>query len=117
MNATHSKRALLAALCTALAALILGASGAAQARTGSGGASASSEDPIVVIGDGTVRGVAVPGGYAFRGLPYAAAPTGDLRWRPPQQPASWSGTRDATQYAPSCLQKPNLFQPPGPEFE
>ena len=71
----------------------------------------------MVTGDGAVRGVAVPGGYAFRGLPYAAPPTGNLRWRPPQPPASWNGIRDATQYAPSCLQKPNLFQPPGPKSE
>ena len=59
----------------------------------------------------------VPGGYAFRGLPYAAPPTGHLRWRAPQPPASWSGIRDATQYAPSCPQKPSLFQPPGPQSE
>ena len=117
MKSTRSARALLAAMSTALAALILAASGGAQAGIGSGVASGSSEGPVVVTGDGAVRGVAVPGGYAFRGLPYAASPTGNLRWRPPQPPASWNGIRDATQYAPSCLQKPNLFQPPGPESE
>ena len=65
------------------------------------------------IHNGAVRGVAVTGGYAFRGLPYAAPPTGDLRWRPPQRPASWTGIRDATRYAPSCPQKPSLFAAAG----
>jgi para-nitrobenzyl esterase len=104
-------------MCTALVALALAASGAAQVGIGSGPSSASDGGPIVITSDGAVRGVAVPGGYAFRGLPYAAPPTGDLRWRAPRRPASWSGIRDATQYAPSCLQKPSLFQPPGPQSE
>jgi para-nitrobenzyl esterase len=72
---------------------------------------------IVHVEGGAVQGVAVSGGYAFRGLPYAAPPTGDLRWRPPQRPLSWSGVRDASEFAPSCPQKPNLFAPPGPQSE
>src|SRR5262245_15298444 len=107
MNATHSRRVLLAAFGAALAALTLAAAGAARGTP--------SSSPVVVIHDGSLRGVAVPGGYAFRGLPYAAPPTGDLRWRPPQPPAAWQGVRDASGYAPSCLQKPSLFRPPGPE--
>jgi para-nitrobenzyl esterase len=50
-------------------------------------------------------------------LPYAAPPAGDRRWRPPQPPAAWTGIRDATQYGPSCPQKPSLFVPPGPQSE
>jgi para-nitrobenzyl esterase len=117
MNSSQSRRVLLAGICTALLALSLSASGAAQARIVSGTAPASGQGPVVVTRDGAVRGAAVPGGYAFRGLPYAAPPTGNLRWRPPQRPASWRGIRDATEYAPSCPQKPSLFQPPGPESE
>ena len=117
MNPSHSRRALLAGICTALLALTLSASGAAQARLGSGAAPASAQGPIVVTRDGAVRGAAVAGGYAFRGLPYAAPPVGNLRWGPPGRPASWKGVRDATQYAPSCLQKKSLFQPPGPQSE
>jgi para-nitrobenzyl esterase len=108
MTASHS-RALRAVVCAAVAALTLTA-GAASARTTGGG-------PIVHIKGGAVQGVAVAGGYAFRGLPYAVPPTGDLRWRRPHPPASWTGVRDATSYAPSCPQKPNLFQPPGPQSE
>jgi para-nitrobenzyl esterase len=61
--------------------------------------------------------VTVTGGFAFRGLPYAAPPTGDLRWRQPQLPGSWRGVRDATRFAPSCPQKPSGFAPPGPQSE
>src|SRR5262249_44939078 len=60
------------------------------------------EAPIATIDGGRVRGVAVPGGYVFRGLPYADPPTGRLRWRAPQPPAEWHGGRDATTFAPSC---------------
>ena len=41
---------------------------------------------------------------AFLGLPYAAAPVGNLRWQTPQQPASWKGERDATKYGAHCAQ-------------
>jgi para-nitrobenzyl esterase len=61
-------------------------------------------DPTVRIDGGSVRGVVVGTGYAFRGLPYAAPPVGKFRWRPPREPADWQGVRDATQFAPSCPQ-------------
>src|SRR5262249_25808107 len=109
MNKSHARLALITGLGAALAALSLAASGGAGVRTGS--------SPIVTISGGAVRGVAVAGGYAFRGLPYAAPPIGDLRWRPPQPPDSWTDVRDASQFGPSCLQKPSLFAPPGPESE
>ena len=41
---------------------------------------------------------------AFQGIPYAAPPTGALRWREPQPPSSWSGTRDATRDGAVCIQ-------------
>src|SRR5262249_7972764 len=62
--------------------------------------------PIAMIEGGRVRGVAVPGGFAFLGLPYAAPPTGHLRWREPRHVAAWWGVRDATAFAPSCPQPP-----------
>jgi para-nitrobenzyl esterase len=61
----------------------------------------------VTITGGRVRGLIVPGGYVFRGLPYAAPPTGNLRWRPPRPPADWQGVRDATRFAPSSPQPQN----------
>lgn len=41
---------------------------------------------------------------AFRGIPYAAPPTGDLRWKRPQPPIPWTGVRKAWEYGPCCPQ-------------
>jgi len=115
MNTFRSRRASLAAVCCA--ALTLAAAGASAAQAGGAAAAASGSGaaPIVTTVDGAVRGTAGPGGYAFLGLPYAAPPIGNLRWRPPQPPARWRGVRDATTFAPSCPQNPvgNPFLPPG----
>jgi para-nitrobenzyl esterase len=48
--------------------------------------------------DGPVR--------AFLGIPYAAPPTGDLRWKPPAAPAKWTGVRRATEFGARCVQAP-----------
>jgi para-nitrobenzyl esterase len=69
--------------------------------------------PIVRTQNGAVRGVAADGSYEFLGLPYAAPPTGTLRWRPPQPPSDWTGVRDASQFAPSCPQRLSADAPPG----
>jgi para-nitrobenzyl esterase len=78
-----------------------------QATPGRASSADSGAAPIVTIAGGRVRGLTVPGGYVFRGLPYAAPPTGDLRWRPPRQPAGWQGVCDATRFGPSSPQPPN----------
>jgi para-nitrobenzyl esterase len=113
MNSSHARRRSLALRSAVLVALTLTLSAVANLTV----ESARAEAPNVVTSYGTVRGVDVAGGYAFRGLPYATPPVGDLRWRPPVRPAPWSGLRDASHYAPSCPQKPSLFEPPGPQSE
>jgi para-nitrobenzyl esterase len=74
-------------------------------------------NPIVRIDDGLVRGTTAGTVDEFLGIPYAAPPTGNLRWRPPAPPTSWEGVRDATQFGPSCPQPPSPFAPPGPISE
>jgi para-nitrobenzyl esterase len=53
-----------------------------------------------------VQGKAINEGKvkAFLGLPYAAPPVGDLRWKAPQPPAKWKGQRDATKFGAHCAQ-------------
>ena len=115
MNKTHWRRARpAAACCAALAALTLAAAGATTAKAGTATAAwGSGGAPIVRTDDGAVRGVTAGTVSEFLGIPYAAPPTGNLRWRPPQPPAPWWGIRDATQFAPSCPQPPSPFAPSG----
>jgi para-nitrobenzyl esterase len=55
---------------------------------------------------GKVHGKAINGGKvkAFLGLPYAAPPVGELRWKAPEPPSKWSGMRDATRFGSHCAQ-------------
>src|SRR5262245_20098403 len=70
---------------------------------------AAPASPVVATDRGPIRGLAIEGMDVFRGIPYAAPPVGDLRWRPPQDPARWTGVRDATQFANHCPQNPSPY--------
>ena len=107
---------LAAACCAALAALTLTATGATAAHAG---AAAQDSAAVATTTDGAVRGTTSATVNEFLGIPYAAPPTGNLRWRPPAAAASWRGIRDATQFGPSCPQATmnNPFLPPGPISE
>jgi para-nitrobenzyl esterase len=115
MNTAHWRGARpAAACCAALAALALAAAGATAATASSAAAaSRAGAAPIATTDSGAVRGVAAGSINEFLGVPYAAPPTGNLRWRPPQPPAGWHGVRGATQFAPSCPQPPSPFAPHG----
>ena len=77
----------LAALCLSMAAL-----------------SPLSAAPLAQVSGGRLSGVEKGAVDAFLGIPFAAPPTGENRWRAPQPPASWSGVRSAAAFAPSCWQ-------------
>lgn len=72
---------------------------AAQSQVGSG--------PIVTIDSGTLEGGhfgSAPREVMFLGVPYAAPPTGERRWKPPQDVEKWQGTRKANAYGAACPQ-------------
>lgn len=56
------------------------------------------------VDGGVLRGKQWNGSYLFRGIPFAAPPVGNLRWKPPQPVIAWKGIRDATQQPASCVQ-------------
>jgi para-nitrobenzyl esterase len=62
--------------------------------------------PIVSVAGGQIRGTARAGGAVFKGIPFAAPPTGERRWREPMPVQPWSGVRDATRFGAICLQAP-----------
>jgi len=83
-------------------------------------AAAFAAPPTARTAQGKAQGKTISDGKvsAFLGLPYAAPPVGDLRWKPPAPPAPWSGLRNATAFAPRCQQwqiwADYIFQDAGP---
>lgn len=64
---------------------------------------ASAAPPVRVEG-GLVEGIVENGLAIYKGIPFAAPPVGDLRWRPPQPVKSWEGVLKAHFFAPACPQ-------------
>ncbi|MET8012097.1 carboxylesterase family protein [Streptomyces sp. NPDC005271] len=100
----------LAGVMTAAAALLLSLTAPpplARADAGHG--------PLLVrTTHGWVHGAADrDGGRVFQGIPFAAPPTGELRWRPPRPAARWTGVREATSPAHPCPQLPLTLLPDG----
>src|SRR5438132_1689155 len=79
---------------TAIGAVVLAGAGAARFAA----------PPRVTFDTGTLEGLDTAGVLVFRGIPYAAPPVGNLRWRPPQPAAHWSGVRDASKLGHNCIQ-------------
>jgi para-nitrobenzyl esterase len=78
-----------------------------------------SDPSIVEIESGTISGTMEAGVRVFRGIPYAAPPVGDWRWKPPRPVQSWEGARECTEWGYSCVHVP---YPPdsmwtGPEWD
>ena len=68
---------------------------------------AAESDPVVKVTGGEVRGSMVADGNVavFKGIPFAAPPVGDLRWREPQPVKPWQGVQDAKGFSASCMQE------------
>lgn len=63
---------------------------------------ANAQGPTVQITQGSVRGISGSGSESFLGIPFAAPPTGNLRWHAPAPVSAWEGVRDATKLGPAC---------------
>jgi para-nitrobenzyl esterase len=76
---------------------------AATALAGDGGKPARVKTAEGVVEGATEQGSGV---RVFRGIPFAQAPVGDLRWKPPQPARGWEGVRQAVRFGPRCMQHP-----------
>jgi len=77
------------------------------------GAAAPQTAPAAVrVDTGELQGVVDDGVVSYKGVPFAAPPVGELRWRPPQPAAPWKGVRQASEFGAACMQ--GRFGPPPP---
>ncbi|VED51014.1 Putative esterase [Raoultella terrigena] len=60
--------------------------------------------PLVKTRQGTLSGIAEQGIHIWRGIPFAAPPVGELRWRAPRPPARWQGVRRADAFSAASWQ-------------
>src|SRR4249920_778704 len=58
----------------------------------------------VTVDGGRVSGIVTDGVNTYRGIPYAAPPDGELRWKPPAALVPWQGVRDGSKYGAECPQ-------------
>ena len=92
-------------LCVSLVTAIAGCGSTSASGTGGSGGSPGDRGLLVETGPGLVEGYENDGVFSYRGIPYAAPPIGDLRWRPPTDPAPWTGTLVATESPNICPQE------------
>ncbi|WP_109484985.1 carboxylesterase/lipase family protein [Occallatibacter savannae] len=72
-------------------------------------AAAIAQSPVVKTHSGAISGVATKDGgvVSFKGIPFAAAPVGQLRWKAPKPVSAWKETLKADHFGASCMQGPN----------
>src|SRR3954451_14384266 len=88
---------------------------------GLSGIAFTANDTVRVEG-GLISGSSADGVRSYKGIPFAAPPVGDLRWKPPQPVVAWSNVRACTEFGPQCPQAPYpqgslYYSPPQPQSE
>jgi para-nitrobenzyl esterase len=78
---------------------------ACAALTSGSGVMAQTPKPLHTP-SGLLQGTMEDGITVYKGIPFAAPPLGGLRWRAPESRAEWTGVRDASKFAPVCIQVP-----------
>jgi para-nitrobenzyl esterase len=73
----------------------------------SAGSGLAQQPSTVKVDGGLLQGTFEDGLTVYRGIPFAAPPVGDLRWRAPQPAAKWEGVKQATKFAPGPIQGGN----------
>ena len=71
------------------------------------GQSFAQQPSPVKVQEGMVQGTLENGLAVYKGIPFAAPPVGDLRWKAPQPAAKWEGVKQTTKYAPAPMQGGN----------
>ena len=92
-NVRMPSRALKLLFCLLTGVAAMGVSAAAQQAP-----------PVVRVDGGQLQGVVADGVVSYKGIPFAAPPVGDNRWRPPQPSSPWDGVRDASKFGADCAQ-------------
>src|SRR5689334_10777007 len=109
-----SRKGTVAAAIAALALVAFGAPAWSQLPGGPAGRGPAATLPaptgksaVVKVSGGDVQGVTFDDVSVYGGIPFAAAPVGDLRWRAPQPVKAWKGVRDASSFGKGCTAPPN----------
>lgn len=98
-------RPLVTAVALAAGSLLLiGCLGGGSSSSDRSDPSDPSDRARLTLANGEVIGNVTDDTLIWHGVPYAQAPVGDLRWRAPLPPQDWSGTLDARERGPECVQ-------------
>ncbi|MBN2168300.1 MAG: carboxylesterase family protein, partial [Actinobacteria bacterium] len=64
---------------------------------------------VIEVESGKLNGTEREGVWTYLGIPFAAAPVGELRWREPQPVEPWDGVRECNSFGPSCPQPKSMI--------
>jgi para-nitrobenzyl esterase len=83
---------------------------------------AAAQNNALKVEGGLISGATIDGVRSYKGIPFAAPPAGNLRWKAPQPVIAWEGVREAAEFAPDCPQAPYpqaslFYSAPRPQSE